>query len=123
MKPKRDFIDYLKDIYNAIDEIQSFTSGMDFEQFSGDKKTVYAVIRTFEIIGEATKNIPPAVRRNYSEVPWKKMAGMRDKMIHEYFGVDLEVVWKTVQEDTPALKPLIEQVIQQELRKESNPDK
>lgn len=79
-------------------------AGMTFEQFSQDDKTAYAVVRALEIIGEATKKIPDAVRDQYPQIPWREMAGMRDKLIHDYFGVNLGVVWKTVQEDLPLLQ-------------------
>ncbi len=114
MKSQRDIKDYLEDIQDAIAKIEEFTSGMDFDEFSRDKKTVFAVIRAFEVIGEATKNVPPEVRRRHPEVPWKDMAGMRDKMIHEYFAIDIPGVWKTVQQDVPTLKPSIEQLIRAE---------
>lgn len=122
MKRKRDFLDYLNDILDAVEKIERFTAGMNFNQFAHDEKTVFAVVRALEIVGEATKNIPLSVRRRYVKVPWKKMAGMRDKVIHEYFGVDLKVVWKTVRQDAPDLKPLIARVIEQETQKEQDKD-
>jgi uncharacterized protein with HEPN domain len=92
----RDYQVYIEDIIVAIESIEAYTKGLTFEGFAGDKKTVDAVIRNFEVIGEATKNVPLAVRREYPKVPWRDMAGMRDKLIHGYFGVQLEVVWKTL---------------------------
>lgn len=105
---KRDYRDYLQDILDSTKDINSFIANMDFGNFSKDKKTINAVIRSIEVIGEAAKNIPQSVRDKYPSVPWKKMAGMRDKMIHEYFGVDIEILWKTVKEDIPSVKPSME---------------
>ncbi len=79
---------------------------MSYDDFSRDKKTIYAVVRGLEIIGEAVKKVPKELRESYPDIPWKRIAGMRDKLIHEYFGVDIEVVWKTVREDIPYLKSL-----------------
>ena len=75
--------------------------------FVKDTKTTYAVIRALEIIGEATKKVPSSVKTNYGQIPWKKMAGMRDKVIHEYFGVDLKRVWNTVKNDLPEVKAAV----------------
>jgi len=105
---KRDYKYYLK--IDSINDIESFT--MTFEDFAKDKKTVNAVIRSIEVIGEAAKNIPKVIRDKYPTIPWKKMAGMRDKMIHEYFGVDIKILWKTIKKDIPPLKPLIQKVLE-----------
>ena len=86
---------------------------MSYEEFTRDDKTVYAVVRAIEIIGEAVKNIPGNVRKNYPEIPWKDMAGMRNKVIHEYFGVKLNIVWRTVKEEIPPLKPLFEKILKE----------
>lgn len=113
MTPKREYIDYLRDILDSINKVEQFTEGMDFEQFSSDTKTVYAVIRALEIMGEATRNIPNPVRQRHTTVPWREMVGIRNKLIHEYFGVNLEVVWETVEQDIPRLKPMVVLMIEE----------
>ena len=81
------------------------------EAFAADKKTINAVIRSLEVLGEAAKRIPANVRKKYPQIPWKRMAGMRDKLIHEYAGVDIEIVWGVVREELPPLVPRIEKIV------------
>ncbi len=94
-----------------MEAAENFVSDCTFEDFIEDIKTQYAVIRALEIIGEAAKNIPDDVRQKYPAVPWKDLAGIRDKLIHAYFGVDLEVVWLSVKEGIPEVKPVIESLL------------
>ena len=107
----RQWGDYIEDIADAIKSIEEFIENMEFEEFVNDKKTNFAVIRSLEIIGEATKNIPDSIRNKYPHIPWKDMAGTRDKVIHHYFGVDLKVVWKTITEDIPSIKPKLQEIL------------
>jgi uncharacterized protein with HEPN domain len=102
---------YLSDIFEAIERIESYVKGKTFEQFSKDMLVIDAVVRNFEIIGEATKHIPIEVKQDHPLIKWKDMAGMRDKLAHEYFGVDLEILWKTSTNRLPALKPLISELL------------
>jgi uncharacterized protein with HEPN domain len=114
MKAKREYLDYLKDIQDALEKVENFTAGQDFVSFVKDDKTTFAVIRALEIIGEAARKIPKAIRSRYPDAPWQDMTGMRDNLIHDYFGVDLRVVWKTLQMDLPPLKALFQRIIKEE---------
>jgi uncharacterized protein with HEPN domain len=111
VSPKRTPLDYLQDILVAMEDICSFVVDMDYEVFAQDKRTNYAVVRALEVIGEATKHVPKEVRQRFADVPWRDMAGMRDKLIHSYFGVDLERVWETATQDVPVLIPLVREVL------------
>jgi len=109
---KRDSWLYLRDMLDAIESIQAFVQGMDFEAFQADDKTASAVLRKLEVIGEAAKHVPGSIRQRYPEVPWKEMAGMRDRLIHAYFGVDYQLVWKTIQERLPRVKTIIQRILE-----------
>ena len=102
---------YLKDIVAAMESIEEFIAGMDFEDFERDDKTASAVMRKLEIIGEAVKQVPEEIRQEYPQVPWKEMAGMRDKLIHFYFGVDYSLVWKAITERVPEVKQELQQIL------------
>ena len=95
MKPEQLYMDYLRDILDNAKKASDFIKGMAENDFLRDEKTTFAVIRALEIVGEATKKIPDEVRDKYPVIPWREMTGMRDKLIHDYVGVNLAVIWKT----------------------------
>ena len=100
----------LQDIYDAMTDARAFVAFTDFETFQADRKTRMAVIRALEIIGQATKNVPEHIRTQYPEVPWRLMAGMRDKLIHRYWGVNLSRVWEAVA-DLPRLQSIVKHIL------------
>ncbi len=102
---------YLYDILESIEKIEQYTANLTFEDFAANSMVVDAVVRNFEIIGEASSHIPDDIQSKYSEVPWFEMKGMRNIMVHEYFRVDLKIVWMTARESLPALVSMIERVI------------
>ena len=108
---KRKISLYVRDMLDNMDKAESFTQGLDFPRFTNDEKTQYAVVRSIEIIGEAAKHVPDEVRLRYSHIPWRDMSGMRDKVIHLYFGVNAQKVWLVITEDIPRLKPLLQDVL------------
>ena len=109
MKRKSQF--FLKDILEAIGDIETFVINMNYQEFSLDKKTSAAVVHKLEIIGEATKNLPRSIRLRGPDVPWQEMAGMRDKIAHFYFGVDYEIVWNVVKQQLPHLRPILQRML------------
>lgn len=102
---------YLEDILNSISNIEDYTKGLSYKDFCVDRKTIDAVVRNLEIIGEAARNIGQGFSEQHSELPWSQMVSMRNKVIHEYIAVDLEILWKTINEDIPKLKKQIERII------------
>lgn len=107
----RDYRLYLKDILDTMGAIEKFVENMELDDFSSDDKTSSAVIKKFEIIGEATKNVPDEIRKKYPDIPWKEMAGLRDKLVHFYFGIKYEIVWETIKQRLPFLKSSIRKVL------------
>jgi uncharacterized protein with HEPN domain len=107
---KRDYQLFIKDILDCINKIEEFVGKMNFAEFVKDDKTSSAVVRKLEVIGEATKNVPDSITKKYRDVPWKDMARMRDKIIHSYFGIDYEIVWKVIKQRLPELKPLMKKI-------------
>jgi len=106
--------DFLRDIREAVRRIKIYTDAMTYNLFLADIKTQDAVIRNLEIIGEATKSLSTELRGKHSDVPWKGMAAIRDRLIHHYFGVNLDIVWDVVTVELPVLEAQIEAILQQE---------
>lgn len=100
----RTHVDHLEDILESADKAMTFTTGMSYEDFAEDDKTVFAVIRALEVIGEATKRLPDDLRTRHPQIPWHSMAGMRDKLIQDYVNVNERIVWRTVQDELPAVR-------------------
>jgi uncharacterized protein with HEPN domain len=102
----------VQDILNAIEKIERYTDEMTLTKFKQNELVIDAVVRNFEIIGEASKNIPLSVQRSHPAIPWKEMKGMRDVLIHEYFGVDIKVLWHTTKNNLPFLQKQLEMLLQ-----------
>jgi uncharacterized protein with HEPN domain len=111
-KPRRDEL-YLGDIVEAIERIVAYLAGFSYEQFLEDTKVQDAVLRNLQIVGDASKKVSLTVRRAHPELPWRQMSGMRDKVVHEYFGLDYRIVWQVATMDLPRLLPIIRGIVEQ----------
>lgn len=107
----RDWRDRVRDILDAIFEIQRFVNGMDYETFKNDEKSIRAVEMNFIIIGEAANQIPQEIEEKYSSIPWSLMRAMRNRIVHVYFRVDEKLMWDTIQNDLPPLIPELEKLL------------
>jgi uncharacterized protein with HEPN domain len=107
----RDYKVFLQDVLDASANVVEFLGAMTRTEFEADKKTVHAVVRNLEVIGEAIKSVPPEVRGQHPQVPWQRIAGLRDILIHHYFEIDIDIVWDIVQNKLPELKLQIEAIL------------
>ncbi len=107
----RDYSVYLQDMLEATAKVRAYTSGLTLEAFAADAKTVDAVVRNLEVLGEAAKRVPETVRCQHGDIPWKRLAGLRDILIHRYFGVDLDIVWDIVQNKAPPLEQQLRRIV------------
>lgn len=112
-KSSRDWSFRVKDILNSIDKIELYVENMTFTQFKNNELVIDAVIRNFEVIGEASNNIPLSIQKKHPNIPWRQVIGLRNFLIHEYFGIDIHVVWQTIQNHLPNLKKQLQVLIQE----------
>lgn len=111
MRQRRVYTDYLQDMAEYARKAEKFVEGVDFEDFQNNEEKIFAIVRTLEVIGEAAIHIPQSIRKRYPEVLWGKAIGMRNIVIHEYFGIDVEVIWRTVHEDMPPLRQAVTRIL------------
>ena len=114
---ERDYILFLEDIVNSMKRVHEYMEGLDFKKFKLDYKTVDAVVRNFEIIGEAAKNLPSELKSKHTQIPWEEMYRLRNKVIHEYFGLDYEIIWMIATEELPINYTDISLILEAELKK------
>jgi uncharacterized protein with HEPN domain len=107
----RDYRAYLEDILEAADAAREFVAGMGKDELAKDRRTRDAVVRNLEIIGEAAKKLPAQMKRDHPEVEWKKIAGLRDILVHDYFGIDMDIVWDIVQNKLPVLVEQVQRIL------------
>lgn len=115
-KEDRSYLMYLEDIQTSMNRIAEYIEGLDFRSFKQDYKTVDAVIRNFEIIGEASKNLPVLIKERNSSIPWEEMYYLRNKVSHEYFGVDYEIIWDVAKNYLPNNKIQLNELIEKEIK-------
>jgi uncharacterized protein with HEPN domain len=109
----RDFRVSLQDMLEAIDNVTQFVGAMTKEAFQADKKTLHAVVRNLEVIGEAVKSVPQEMRDRDPQIPWQRIAGLRDILIHQYFGIDIDIVWDIVENKLPELRKRLQALLAQ----------
>jgi uncharacterized protein with HEPN domain len=110
MKRKRIYTDYLHDIAYYTARAEQFVAGLEFEQFLADEEKSLAVLHALQIIGEAASHLPDSLKQRYPQVPWADIVGMRNLIVHGYYLMDLEIVWKTIHEDLPLLREAMDQI-------------
>jgi len=108
---KKTYRVYLDDISTSVERIKAYTKNLSKEDFSKDQKTIDAVVRNIEILGEAARNIPEDFKEEYPKVPWSKMISMRNKVIHEYSGIDLDILWQTIEDDLQGLEDQLKELV------------
>lgn len=113
--PPRDWRLRINDILEAIAKVERYTAGMTFQAFCADERTVDAVVRNLTVIGEAARHLPPEIEARHPELPWARLRGVRNVVVHEYFGVDLNILWETAKRNLPPLVPLLHGVLEHEL--------
>ena len=111
MLNKRTYKMFIEDIITAMEKIQNYISNLNYETFLKNEMIIDACIRNLEIIGEASKNIPKNIREKYPDIPWKRMIALKNIAIHEYFGVDLSIIWEIITKNLPETKPNIKQIL------------
>ena len=107
-----EFLDYVEDILDAMEKAEILLNEASYEDFIADFRINFAVVRALEIVGEATKRLPMSVRENYPDIPWRNMAGMRDRIVHGYDSINLPIVWHVVKTDIPEMKPQIRKILE-----------
>jgi len=108
---RRDYRLYLEDIIDAAEAVREYVAGMGKSELARDRRTSDAVVRNLEVIGEAVKKLPAQVKRDHPEVEWKKIAGLRDILIHDYFGIDVDIVWDVLQNKVPVLVEQVRRIL------------
>ena len=109
---KREWKLFVEDILESIGLIENYVAGMDADDFRNDKKTIDAVVRNLEIIGEASRNIPENIKNTYQDIDWKGVVGLRNRIAHEYFGISLTIVWNIIEQEFPKLKKQMKQILE-----------
>jgi len=117
---KKESLIFIEHILENINEIESFIKGISEKSFLENKEKQYAVIRAIEVIGEAVKNVPNSFRKEHPEIQWTKIAGMRDKLMHHYFGINLNTIWRVIKDDIPKLKEDVQKIKKNLIKKNLN---